>query len=59
MEKCHDKWRKKVRFINESGFYFFLLFDSQIPAAYIRKRFNFESGLDSEKYSTSSGAATI
>ena len=29
---------------------FCLLFDSQIPAAYIRKRFNFESGLDSEKY---------
>ena len=45
-----EKWREKVRFINESGFYFFFLFDSQIPAAYIRKRFNFESGLDSEKY---------
>ena len=29
---------------------FFTHFDSQISAAYIRKRFNFESGLDSVKY---------
>ena len=35
------KWREKVRFLNESGFYFFTHFDSQISAAYIRKRFRF------------------
>ena len=34
----------------KAGSIFFFVFDSQIPAAYIRKRFNFESGLYSVKY---------
>ena len=36
------KW-KRVQFI-------FFLLNSQISAAYIRERFNFESGLDSVNY---------
>ena len=45
------KWRGKSAVYKWKRFLFcFLLFDTPFSAAYIRKRFNFESGLDSEKY---------